>query len=111
MRLMTNKAKLLDHKGSGLRGLLVINVALLCVLAIVTLAPSVSAQSRRRGEYTLVGGGANGSNSSVVYIIDAANQEMIAAMYNNADKNLVGVGYRNLARDAVTVLRSQTTGR
>lgn len=111
MQLTTKKSKLPARTGPGLRSLLVINVALLFILAIVTLAPSVSAQNRRRGDYTLVGGGANGANSSVVYIIDAANQEMMVVMYDTTSKTLTGVGYRNLARDANSILRSKTLGR
>lgn len=111
MHLSTTIDKLPDRNGPSLRSLLVINVALLCILAVVTLAPTVSAQARRRGDYTLVGGGANGANSSVVYIIDAANQEMMVTMYDTTNKVLTGVGYRNLARDAANVLQSPTSGR
>lgn len=111
MRLMTNIAKLPDRTGPSIRSLLVINAALLCILAVVTLAPAATAQGRVRGDYTMVGGGANGANSSLVYVIDAVNQEMIAVMYDTSNKNLTGVGYRNLAGDARSVLRAQTPGR
>ncbi len=97
--------------GSNLRSLLAINAALLGLLALVSFAPAVGAQGRGRGDYTMVGGGANGTNSAVVYIIDAANQEMIAATFNVNTRVLDGVGYRNLAQDAAQVLRSQAPGR
>ncbi|MEE8154235.1 MAG: hypothetical protein V3T53_04665 [Phycisphaerales bacterium] len=97
--------------GSNLRSLLAINAALLGLLALVSFAPAAGAQGRGRGDYTMVGGGANGANSAVVYIIDAANQEMIAATFNVNTRVLDGVGYRNLAQDAAQVLRSQTPGR
>ncbi len=97
--------------GPNLRSLLAINAALLGLLALVSFAPAVGAQGRGRGDYTMVGGGANGANSAVVYIIDAANQEMIAATFNVNTRVLDGVGYRNLAQDAAQVLRSQTPGR
>ena len=97
--------------GSNLRSLLAINAALLGLLALVSFAPAVGAQGRGRGDYTMVGGGANGANSAVVYIIDAANQEMIAATFNVNTRVLDGVGYRNLAQDAAQVLRSQAPGR
>ena len=96
---------------SNLRSLLAINAALLGLLALVSLAPAVGAQGRGRGDYTMVGGGANGTNSAVVYIIDAANQEMLAATFNTNTRRLDGVGYRNLAQDAAQVLRAQTPGR
>ena len=111
MRLMMNKAKLPKRAGPSIRSLLVINAALLCILAVVTLAPAVAAQSRVRGDYAIVGGGANGSSSSLVYVIDAVNQEMIVAMYDTSNKKLDGIGYRNLAGDARSVMRSQTPGR
>lgn len=111
MRLMKNKAKLPKRTGPSIRSLLVINAALLCILALVTLAPAVTAQVRVRGDYTIVGGGANGANSSLVYVIDAVNQEMIVAMYDTSTKKLDGIGYRNLAGDARSILRSQISGR
>ncbi len=97
--------------GSNVRSLLAINAALLGLLALVSFAPAVGAQGRGRGDYTMVGGGANGTNSAIVYIIDAANQEMLAATFNVNTRRLDGVGYRNLAQDAAQVLRSQTPGR
>lgn len=85
---------------SNMRGLLLLNGLLLVVLLAVTFGGSAEAQSRIRGEYTMVAGGANGSQSSVVYIVDVANQELMAITYNQNTKQLAGVGYRNLAYDA-----------
>lgn len=95
---------------SGLRGLLLLNAALLGVLAAVTLSSSnAGAQSptRGRGEYTMVAGGVNGTDASAIYIADVANQELIAMIYNNNTHVLDGVGYRNMAKDAVDVARNR----
>ena len=100
-----------QRAGPSLRALLAVNAALLGLLGLVTFASTVEAQGRGRGDYTMVGGGANGTNSAVVYIVDAANQEMIAATFNVNTRILDGVGYRNLARDAAQVMRAQTPGR
>ena len=110
-RNLKQTAKPGRRAGPNLRSLLAINAALLGLLALVSFAPAVGAQGRGRGDYTMVGGGANGTNSAIVYIIDAANQEMIAATFNVNTRVLDGVGYRNLAQDAAQVLRSQTPGR
>ena len=89
---------------SSLRGLIVLNVALLIVLAAVTFGASVhGAQNRGRGEYTMVAGGGSGTDASIIWIVDVSNQEMIAMMYNPNTKVLDGVGYRSLSADAASV--------
>ncbi len=104
-----------DQRAPGTRGapgpgaLLALNGALLVLLAAVTFGASVDAQQgRRRGDYTMVAGGVKGANSSAVYIVDTVNQEMMAVTYNQQSKTLDGVGYRNLAVDAGTVLRGRS---
>ena len=51
---------------SNLRALIALNALLLGLLATVTFAPTVSAQVRARGAYTMVAGGANNTQSAVV---------------------------------------------
>lgn len=94
----------------SLRGLLLLNVLLLALLAAVVFGSSAGAQNpaRGRGEYTMVTGGANGSDAGIIYIADVANQELIAMVYNNNTKVLDGVGYRSLAGDAANVVRNRT---
>lgn len=94
----------------NLRGLWALNIALLIVLACVTLGGSLQAraQARGRGDYTMVAGGVNGSDVAAVYIADVANQEIIAMVYNQQTKVLDGIGYRNLAADAASVQRART---
>ena len=75
------------------------------LLAAVTFAPSVSAQAARaRGVVTMVAGGANNSQSSVVYIVDTINQEMTVMTYDSASRSVKGIAYRNLAADAANQL-------
>lgn len=84
----------------GLRGLLVLNVLLLGLLAAVTFAPSADAQNRARGKYIMAAGGVKGVQSNAVYVVDEVNQELMAITYNHNTKRLEGIGYRNLAYDA-----------
>jgi hypothetical protein len=91
-----------------LRPLLAINAALLIVLAAITFGSSAGAQSRGRGDYTMVAGGVNGSESSAVYVVDERNQELIAITFDMNARNLQGIAYRNLAADAAVVARRRT---
>ena len=94
---------------SGMCGLLLLNALLLAALAAVTFGSSAGAQNavRGRGEYTMVTGGANGTDAGIIYIADVANQEVIAMAYNVNNKVLDGVGYRNLAADAANVVKNR----
>lgn len=86
-----------------LRGAMVVNGVLLALLGAVTLAPRADAQrgsGRARGDYTMVSGRIQGGNSNVVYVLDAANQELIGLRWNESSKALEGVGYRDLQADA-----------
>jgi hypothetical protein len=38
----------------------------------------------------------------VVYIVDEANQEVVAVMWNETIRQFTGVGYRDLKSDAAT---------
>lgn len=89
-------------------GLIVLNGVLLVLLALVTFGSSVDAQQARgRGEYTMVAGGGSGTDAAIIWIVDVANQEMIAMTFNHNTKVLDGVGYRNLAADATSVIRGR----
>lgn len=90
-----------QQRKNGLGGLLLINGAILFVLAIVALAPFVSAQGfRSHGNYHAVSGKAPGSDSGVICVIDENNQQLIAFTYDPNTKRLVGIGGVDLARDA-----------
>jgi len=96
------------------RGLIALNLALLAGLAAVSLTTSVSAQSFRsgndravssadrvRGEYSVVGGETLGGISSVIYVLDSANRELISMKWDDGAKALEGIGYRDLNVDTM----------
>lgn len=80
--------------------LIALNAGLLVVLGIVSIAQAQPG-ARARGNYAMVGGeylGGGGANA--VYILDAANQELIAVKWDESRKVLDGIGYRDLNKDA-----------
>lgn len=85
------------------RGLLALNGALLGVLALIALGSAASGSeqpgARARGEYTMVSGQIKFGNSSGIWIIDAANQELVAVRWDDSRNALTGIDYRNLAAD------------
>ena len=81
-------------------GLVALNIVLLGALALVTIAPSASAQrDRARGDYTMVSGRIQGSVESAIYIVDANNLELVAVRWDRSRRNLAPIGYRSLAQD------------
>ena len=97
---------------NGSRGLIVLNMALLMLLAAITLAPASNAQrgnvgtnpgagvGRARGEYTMVSGRVTGGSSNAVYVVDANNQELLSLLWNQSGRGLDVIGYRDLHADA-----------
>ena len=87
------------------RGLVGLNLVLLGVLGAVSFSPGAGAQSsaghsRVRGDYSIVGGASISGVSSVIYVVDTANGELIALSWNDSSKSLEGIGYRDLRIDA-----------
>ncbi len=87
--------------------LIVLNAVLLGVLAVVTLAPPgrslaqpTGVPQRARGEYTMVAGKTNAGSVESIYIIDAANQELVALKWDQSRQHLAGLGYRSLDADS-----------
>jgi len=94
-----------SHASRAPRGLIVLNLALLGGLGLVSFAPSADAQSgalvsRVPGDYSVVGGATVGGVSSVIYVLDSANRELIALSWNDSIKSLEGIGYRDLSLDS-----------
>lgn len=88
-------------------GLLALNAALLAGLAIVTLAPHADAQrsrkdTRNRGEYTMVSGEIQGRAEAAIYIIDAANEELVAVRWDQSRQTLTPLGFRDISEDRKT---------
>lgn len=85
------------------RGLLALNALLMLVLLVVTFAPAARAQpgaARQRGDYTLIAARALGFAEAAIWLVDTNNQELIALRYDRSNKQLLFLGYRNLATDA-----------
>ena len=81
---------------------LLLVVGAILLLGVVVLQPQAEAQnanSRKRGEYTLVSGDQNVGNSNAIFIVDAANQELVVLDWDN-QTGLVGLGYRDLNQDS-----------
>lgn len=87
-------------------GLLALNAALLLALGAVTFMPAAQAQSRPRGTYTMVGARVNGALGGVVYIVDVRNEELVAVTWDPNQRGLSGIGYRNIAADAINLGRA-----
>ncbi len=92
----------MGHVWTKRRGLIALNAGLVLVLAAVSLSPEARAQrgARARGEYTMVSGRVVGGSNNAVYVVDSANQEMIALIWNNTRKGLEGIGYRDFNADS-----------
>lgn len=89
------------------RGLIAANVALLGAVVVLAFTRGADAQNsgqpagnRARGDYTMVAGKTNSGGPSAVYILDAANQEVVALKWDSSKSTVIGIGYRNLATDA-----------
>ncbi|MCA9277621.1 MAG: hypothetical protein H6815_02395 [Phycisphaeraceae bacterium] len=83
--------------------LIVLNCGLAVAVAGVATTSSVigqAGQARGRGNYTAISANMQGGNSSAIFILDAANQEMVAVRWNDSRRSLEGIGYRNLTEDA-----------
>jgi len=88
----------------SMRGLLLLNGALVGCLALVTLSSSVTAQqqapTRAPGDYTMVAGEVQGQTAAGIYIVDATNRELVAVFWDQSRRKLQAIGYRDLADDA-----------
>ncbi|MDX2130683.1 MAG: hypothetical protein SFY69_01365 [Planctomycetota bacterium] len=89
--------------------LICLNVALVVLLAVLSLPGPAAAQNssqpvigRARGEYTMVAGRSNAGGSSVIYVLDTTNQEVVALRWDQSRTSLTSLGYRNFAADTRT---------
>jgi hypothetical protein len=93
-------------KNKSFISLVAVNLLLLGVLAYGSLAPNAQAQqaaaSRAGGRYGMVSGVVQNVYPGVVYVIDEANQEVVAVMWNESIRQFTGVGYRDLKSDSAT---------
>lgn len=87
--------------------LIAANAALLALLAVLTIAgmqsqadaqPGSSA-ARGRGEYTMVSGRYQGGTASAIYLVDSANQEVLALTWNRTKNEFEPLGMRSMLAD------------
>jgi len=84
-------------------GLLALNIVLLGLLGVATLATRADAQDdtrRPRGEYTMVSGEILGIQNEAIYLVDAANNELFGVYWQPGRRQLEPIGYRDIALDA-----------
>lgn len=87
--------------------LIVLNALLLAALGAVKWSPAAEAQARARGSYLMVAGAVEGGDPEVVWLLDEANGELVAVVWNRERGELMGIGYRDLDVDAVTLMRGR----
>lgn len=92
--------------------LLALNGVLVVALALVTFAPGAegrqtAARSRAPGQYAMVSARIQGASDDAIFIVDSANEEMIAIRWDRSRRAIDGVGYRDLAADAELATRRQ----
>ncbi len=81
--------------------LVVLNAVLVAGVLLQRAVPRAYAQGgRARGEYTMVSGKTNAGGPHAIYVLDSANQEMVALRWDPARRVLGVIGYRNLSGDA-----------
>jgi hypothetical protein len=86
-----------------------LNIALLMMLGVVTIFSNVEAGAqpggtpaapRPRGDYTVVSGRYQGGTANAVYILDAANQELLAITWDRSRNEVNVLGHRKLGDDS-----------
>jgi hypothetical protein len=91
--------------------LIAANAVLLAALAVLTVAGVQSqagaqpgggagaAAQRGRGDYTMVSGRYQGGTANMVYLLDSANQELLALEWNRNRNEFTPLGLRSLVDD------------
>ncbi len=87
--------------------LVLLNAALLVALAVVTFAPTVTAQARIRGNYTMAAGNVKNSHAAVLYVVDETNQELVSVVWDINARQLTGLAFRDLGKDAGVLRNSR----
>ncbi|MHC4995809.1 MAG: hypothetical protein ACYTGQ_12225 [Planctomycetota bacterium] len=90
-------------KRYNLAGLVVLNIALLAVLALVSFdTPQAEAQlggMRGGNNYVMVSGRVRGSTQDSLYITDVSRGAMLAITYDQNQKNLKALAWRDIGSD------------
>jgi len=91
--------------------LLALNGVLVAVLALVTFATGAegrqTARARASGQYAIISVAFQGATDRAMFILDAANEELIGMRWDRSRRALEGIGYRDLKADAELATRRQ----
>jgi len=82
------------------QGLITLNIALLAVLAAVSLVPTTDAYISSNDTYVAVPGTLNGLQSGVVYIASTSNRAVLATTWDRNKKKIIIMAARSIERDA-----------
>jgi outer membrane protease len=82
------------------QGLIALNIALLAVLAAVSLVPTTDAYVSSNDTYVAVPGTLNGLQSGVVYIASTSNRAVLATTWDRNKKKIIIMAARSIERDA-----------
>ncbi len=82
------------------RLLIGINAGLAGLALVSALAGAQAGAARARGEYTMVSGATSAGGPQAIFVIDSANQEVLALRWNQGRQSLDTIGYRSIATDA-----------
>ena len=88
------------------KGLIALNALLLVAFAAVSFVPESIAQTPRSGHYIAIPAKVNGVTSGVVYIVDTAQQELVAVTWDHNNNRISTLGYRNIKTDAANAWRN-----
>jgi len=92
-------------KTTSKQGLIALNIALLAVLAAVSLVPTSDAQISSPNTYVAVPGMVNGRSSGVVYIASSSNKAVLSTSWDHNKKRIVILAARNIAADSASISR------
>ena len=84
-------------------GLIAVNIVMLALLAMVTWAPTSSADSNGSaptGDYIMVGGRVTGLTSNGVYVLDQRSGFLIGFKFDLGSKKVKALSVRNVNQDA-----------
>jgi len=94
-----------------LASLVLVNIALLGILALVSFSspnPAVaSTSSGKRAEYVAVTGYIAGSKTPILWMVNQASQEVVAIQFDAQKNQIVGFGYRSMSNDAISLRRNR----
>ena len=96
---------------STLAGLVLLNIALLGILALVSFQPANEAHADNtasgRAEYIAITGSIAGSKTPILWVVNQATQEVVAVQFDAQKDQIVGFGYRNLNADSISLRRGR----